>query len=324
MHWYLPGLHKKLKTIKLKIMKKLNNHIPSVLRGIVLCLLTFWVTPWNGLMAQDSLETETVNKPRAVTIFESQFIVDNQTVAVSRKKVLNMAIQHRFGKVNNGKKDLFGIFGPANIRLGMSYTPIDNLTVGIGVTKERYLVDFNGKYAFVKQMDSGGWPVSITYFGNIAIDSREKKGNFVNGGDRISYFNQLMIARKITEKLSVQVSPSLSHFNNVEAYRDKDGNILPKMKNDHIAISFLGMYKLTERFHLIANYDQALTQHTTNNPHPNVCFGIETTTISHSFQIFAGNSGSIVPQYVNFYNQNDYQKGQFLIGFNITRRWNFN
>lgn len=305
-------------------MKKLYRYLPSLLRGTVLCLLVFCVTPSNELMAQDSLETEMVNKPRPVTIFESQLIVDNQTVAVTRKKVMGMAIQHRFGKVSNGKKDFFGIFAPANIRLGMTYSPIENLIVGVGITKERYVVDFNGKYAIVKQMDSGGWPVSISYFGNIAIDSREKKGNFVNWGDRISYFNQVMIARKITEKFSVQVSPSFSHFNNVEAYRDKDGNILPKMNNEHFAISFLGRYKLTERFHLIANYDQALSQHTTNNPQPNICFGIETTTISHSFQIFAGNSPGIVPQYVNFYNQNDYRKGEFVIGFNITRRWNFN
>ncbi|MEK7225675.1 MAG: DUF5777 family beta-barrel protein, partial [Bacteroidota bacterium] len=275
-------------------MKKLINHIPSIFRLAPLCLLLFSATSWNGLKAQDSLESETVFKPRPVKIFESLFIVDNQTVAISRKKVLNLTIQHRFGPVNKGKKDLFGIFGPANIRIGFDYTPLNNLAVGFGVTKERYTVDFNGKYALVKQLDKGGWPVSITYFGNIAIDSREKKGNFVNWGDRVSYFNQVMIARKITEKLSVQVSPSFSHFNNVDAYRDKDGNIQPKMKNDHFAISVLGMYKLTERFHLIANYDQPLTRHTTNNPHPNICFGIETTTISHSFQVFAGNSGSIV------------------------------
>jgi hypothetical protein len=305
-------------------MKKLYYNIPAILRGIVLLLISCWCSPPNGVMAQDSLETPTVAKPRPVTIFESQFIVDNQTVAVSRKKVLNMAIQHRFGIVSNGKKDFFGIFGPANIRIGMSYSPIENLIVGIGVTKERYTMDLNGKYAIVKQMDKGGWPVSITYFGNIGIDCREKKGNFVKWGDRVSYYSQLMIARKITGKLSVQVSPSFSHFNNVPAYRDKNGNIQPKMKNDHLAISFLGVYKLTERFHLIANYDQPLTKHTTNNPQPNICFGMETTTISHSFQVFAGNSGSILPQYVNFYNQNNYRKGQFLIGFNITRRWNFN
>jgi len=324
MHWYSPGLHKKLKIIKLKIMKKLNNHFPYILRETILCLLTFWFTSWNGLRAQDSLETKTVEKPRPVTIFEAEFIVDNQTVMVPRKKVLTFAIQHRFGTVSNGLSDLYGIFGPANIRLGFNYTPINNLAIGFGVSKERFLVDFNAKYALIKQLESGGWPVSISYFGNIAIDTRPKSGNFVTGGDRISYFNQLIFARKLSEKLSVQVSPNLSHFNNVEAYRDKDGNILPKMKNDHFAVSFLGRYKLTEKFHLIANYDQPLTQHTTNNPHPNICFGIEMTTLGHSFQIFAGNSGSIVPQYVNFYNQNDYRKGQFLIGFNITRKWNFN
>src|SRR5665647_879088 len=237
MPWYLPGSHKKLKTIKLTIMKKLNNHFPSILRGTVLCLFTFCFTSGNGLMAQDSTATETINKPRPVVIFDGQFIVDNQTVMVSRKKVLNFAIQHRFGVVSNGLKDLFGIFGPANIRLGFNYTPINNLDVGFGVSKERFIVDFNAKYALVKQMDSGGWPVSISYFGNIAIDTRENTGLFVKSGDRVSYFNQLMIARKISEKLSVQVSPSLSHFNNVEAYRDKDGNILPKMNNDHFAVS---------------------------------------------------------------------------------------
>ena len=305
-------------------MKKLNRNILSIFRGVVLCLFTFLIIPWDGLIAQDSLTTEAINEPRPETVFESRLIVDNQTVTVSRKKVLEMAIQHRFGTVNNGKKDLFGIFGPANIRLGMFYTPIDKLAVGIGITKERYTLDFNGKYALVRQMDKGGWPVSITYFGNIAIDCRKKEGNFVNWGDRVSYFNQLMIARKLTEKLSVQVSPSLSHFNNVEAYEDKDGDIFPKMKNDHFAIAFLGRYKLTEKFHLIANYDQPLTQHPTNNPQPNICFGIEMITTSHSFQVFAGNSASILPQYVNFYNQNDYREGQFLIGFNITRRWNFN
>lgn len=305
-------------------MKKPHNQLLQILRGVALCLPAFLMLPWNVLMAQDSLRIETVVKARPVNIFEAQIIVDNQTVMVSRKKVLNIAIQHRFGTVSNGSQDLYGIFGPANIRLGFNYTPINNLDIGFGVTKVRYTVDFNAKYALVKQLESGGWPVSISYFGNIGIDVRPKQGNFVSWGDRLTYFNMVMIARKISEKFSLQVSPSLSHFNNVEAYRDSEGVIHQKMNNDHFAVSFLGRYKLTEKFHLIANYDQALTQHTTNNPHPNICFGIETTTIGHTFQIFAGTSGSILPQYVNFYNQNDYQKGQFLLGFNITRRWNFN
>ena len=93
-------------------MKKLNNHFPYILRETILCLLTFWFTSWNGLRAQDSLETKTVEKPRPVTIFEAEFIVDNQTVMVPRKKVLTFAIQHRFGTVSNGLSDLYGILVP--------------------------------------------------------------------------------------------------------------------------------------------------------------------------------------------------------------------
>ena len=84
-----------------------------------------------------------------------------------------------------------------------------------------------------------------------------------------------------------------------------------------------GRYKISERTAIIANYDQPLSEHLTNNPHPNLSFGIELSTSSHAFQIFAGNYYGIVPQSNNVYNQNDYRDGQFLIGFNITRLWNF-
>lgn len=165
-------------------------------------------------------------------------------------------------------------------------------------------------------------PVSVSYYGNIVIDARGKS-NFRNDVDRFSYFNQLIIARKVTEKFSVQVAPSFSWFNNVEAYVDKNGVIQKKMNNGHFAVSVLGRYKITEKTAIIAGYDQPLTQHLTKNPHPNICFGIEATTSAHAFQVFAGNYSGIVPQSNNMFNQNDYTKGQYVIGFNITRLWNF-
>ena len=85
----------------------------------------------------------------------------------------------------------------------------------------------------------------------------------------------------------------------------------------------LAGYKVTEKSAFIVGYDQPLTQHTTNNPHPNICFGFETTTSSHAFQVFFGNYYGIVPQSNNVFNKNDFQDGQFVIGFNITRLWNF-
>jgi len=71
------------------------------------------------------------------------------------------------------------------------------------------------------------------------------------------------------------------------------------------------------------NYDQPLTKHDSGNPNPNISFGVEVSTSSHSFQMFIGNYQALVPQYNNVFNNNDYQNGDFLIGFNITRLWNF-
>lgn len=248
--------------------------------------------------------------------------MDNQTVMVPIKGTFEMDIQHRFGIVNNGYKDLWGFYAPSNIRLGFNYAPISKLNLGFGLTKERMQWDFNLKYALLQQMKSGGMPVSVTYFGNFSVDGRDQK-YFGRGSDRFSFFHQVMIARKVTGKFSVQVSPSVSYFNNVEGYLDDNGDIQKKMKNAHVAIAAMGRYKVTESMAIIVGYDQPITAHPTNNPYPNICFGIEMNTSAHAFQVFAGNYGSIVPQRNNVFNQHDYQNGQFQIGFNITRLWNF-
>lgn len=275
-----------------------------------------------GLLAQDASETKTPTKIKPVkNTFESVWLMDNQTVMVPIKGTLEFDIQHRFGTVDNGKKDIWGIFAPSNIRLGMNYSPVNKLFLGAGLTKERTQIDLNAKYALLQQTP-GKMPVSLTYFGNMVIDARDKS-NFRYSVDRLSYFNQLIIARKITDKFSAQVAPNFSWYNNVEAYVNSKGEIEKKMNNYHFAVSVMGRYKITDKMAVMAGYDQPLTQHLANNPEPNICFGLEITTSSHAFQVFAGNYYSIVPQSNNVFNQNNYRDGQFLIGFNITRLWNF-
>jgi hypothetical protein len=168
-------------------------------------------------------------------------------------------------------------------------------------------------------------PVSITYFGDAAMDTRKKDNTtlFVNTTDRFSFFNQIIVARKFSETLSVQAGVNVSHFNNLEGYLDAAGNVQPVLKNDNFGVSVTGRYKISDETALIANYDQPITQNPANNPHPNISFGIEFKTSGHDFQIFAGNYSSLLPQNNFVYNQNDFKKGQFLIGFNISRLWNF-
>ncbi len=300
-------------------MKSIHYNIITVL--FILALLMCYNTP---TLAQDepAKEEKTSELKPVRNTFESVYLFDNQSTLVPVKGTLQMDIQHRFGTVNNGYKDFFGIYAPSNIRIGMNYSPINKLYVGFGFAKINLTWDFNAKYALLQQMQGGGTPVSVTVFANTAIDTRPSE-NFVNGTDRFSFFSQLIVSRKVNDKLSVQMAPSWSHFNAVEGYVNSAGDITGKMKNDHFAIAFGGRYKVSNQMAVMVNYDQPLTKHVTNNPFPNISFGFELATSSHTFQVFGGNYYNIIPQLNNMYNQNNYKEGQFLIGFNITRLWNF-
>lgn len=291
----------------------------------VLAFLMFSSTPAIAQENGDTLVTEITAAPKLKPVkntFESIWLIDNQTVMVPVKGTFEMDFQHRFGTLKNGYNDFFGLFASSNIRLGFNYVPINNLNIGLGITKYKMTWDLNAKYLILPQTKNGGSPVSVAYYGNIGIDTRPSD-NFVYESDRLTYFNQLIVARKFSEKLSAQVAPSISHTNFVEGYYSEPGKISQVRKHDHIAIAVGGRYKLTEKMAVLVNYDQPITKHKSGNPHPNIAFGLEVSTSSHAFQFFAGNYYALSPQLNNMYNQYDYTDGQFLIGFNITRLWNY-
>jgi len=278
-----------------------------------------------GFSQDDSASVAATEKPKVKPVkntFESVWIIDNQTVMVPVKGTFEMDFQHRFGVWENGYDDFFGLFASTNIRLAASYAPIDKLFVGVGLTKYNMIWDFNAKYAIKEQMTDNNWPVSLTYYGNMALDSRPAD-NFQHFSDRLTFFNQVIVARKINEKISAQVAPSLSHTNTVNGYYSEPGKVSPEREHNHFAVALSGRYKLKEAMCLLVNYDQPITKHKSGNPHPNLSIGMEVSTSAHAFQFFFGNYYFLSPQQNNMYNRNDYTEGQFLIGFNITRLWNY-
>ena len=323
------GSIKVQKTIKSIQMRKDIKIKSSIQIKLIALMLLGMVTCFNELIAQDSTAAAPVKVVKAKgyvkNTFEGNFILDNQTVMVPIKGTLEATIQHRFGIVTNGFQDLCGIFSGANMRLGVNYAPVKNLQFGFGATNDRMQVDFTAKLALLKQTKDNKMPVSVTFFGNALMDTRQKNSALpiVNFSDRMAYFSQLIIARKICDRFSIQVAPSISYFNNVPAYFDDKGNVQPAMENAHVAIAFSGKVKLTEGTSLLLNYDQPLTQHAMYNPHPNLSLGFEFKTSGHDFQIFGGNFGFAEPEDNNAQNTNDFTKGQWLIGFNISRLWNF-
>jgi hypothetical protein len=316
--------------------------------ALSVCTISCLVVMQVKVKAQDSTAiAEEIAAPLKVkpvkNTFQSVWIIDNQTVMVPVKGTFEMDIMHRFGKVEKGYEDLGGFFAPSNIRLGVNYAPVKRLFVGIGLTKEHMLWDASAKYSIFTQT-KGKYPVSLTYYSNMAYETRKDDDGSIYKypEQRMFFFNQLIIARKITNKLSVQVSPSISHQNSVNGYYTKNDSsgteIFNEMKHEHFAIAFAARYKLTAVTSLMINYDQPFTKHNTNNPNPNLSFGLEFNTSSHSFQLFMGNYFSLSPQRNNLFNNSDpfnhdakldpasvnfHFLDNFRIGFNITRLWNY-
>ena len=274
-----------------------------------------------ALIAQES---ETASKPAKEFVrrtFENPVVINNQTTEVNGHKSLEFMIQHRFGLMKESD-DLFGIYAPANIRLGLSYGITDRITVGLGVTKLKMLYDLNGKVALLRQAKENGSPVSVTYYGTVARSDQEKE-NFLNSENefksayKLSYFHELIVGRKISSKLSLMLAGTYSHFNIIDSAYGQ---------HDFYGVSFAGRYKFSPQSSVIVDFDYLLNVSDIDElirPKPNLSIGYEVSTGSHQFQIFVATGTQIINQEYRVFNLHEISETDFVLGFNITREWSF-
>ena len=270
------------------------------------------------IFAQEETKEQKTAEPVRNT-FGAELLTESQTITSPYKGGFVLQIQHRFSEIKN-IHDLYGIYGSANTRIGLNYGISDRIMIGAGTTKDYSLQDLNWKYAILRQTEDNSMPVSLSYFGNVVIDARAEE-NFGPSADfkqmhRLSYFTQLILARKISEKISLQVAPSFIYFNTVKRFSDSTG-----YKNLNFGLHAGGRANLFGNHSLTLEYDQLLTKQDVGGemekPKPNLAFGWEIGTGTHTFQVFATNYNLLIPQYNLLYNTNNY----YMFGFNITVRF---
>ena len=293
-----------------------------------------------GLQAQDEEEEKAKPRPERKA-FESAVLIDNQSDVVNTEHTLEWNIQHRFGTVENGSKDLWGMFASSNIRLGFSYTPLNRLGVGFGLSKignrtgTNPFIDLNVKYKILEQTRENEMPINLTVYGNMGLDTRDK-AKFDESVHRISYFGQLILSRRISKKLSVQGTAMMSHFNAVDSLYN----------NDIFGIGLGARFKVSSQGAILFEWTEPLTEHDINStqhgslmrrvgPFRNIAIAYEIATSAHAFQITFGIYRDLIQQYNLAYNStytaqdlfnsnnNDWYKFQYTIGFNMTRLWGF-
>jgi hypothetical protein len=255
-------------------------------------------------------------------VFNSSLLIDQQTNIGPYKGGLELIIHHRFGTMNNGLSDLAGVYAASNIRLGFNYGITERLSVGIGTERFNKMQDIYAKYLVLQQKRTG-MPISLSYLTQIGIDARNKEifGKDTAFVNRISYFNQVIISRKFSSKLSLQFAPSFVHFNAVDSTK----------RNDYLGISIGGRVKVHNEMSIIATYDQGFAMlgdveyngEKVGTPKPSFGLGLEIGSPTHCFMVFASNSSDITPQKNLAYNKSSVADGfkGIRLGFNLTVRF---
>ena len=294
-----------------------NNLLTSVL---IFGMIVLYSIPAKSQDLDALLEKE--SKPEttyATAIFKSTRIVNGHSVQQMKKKQLEFRVSHRFGELNTGSYNFWGL-DQGTIHLGLGYGITDWLEVGIGRSTYEKTADAFAKVSILRQSDGvKNMPIQLSYMASTEIIGLNTNAAMQqNFSSRMSFVNQILIARKFNESLSLQLTPTYIHRNLVPTELDR---------NDLFAMGIGGRYKITKRMSFNVEYfyvyrDNAITLPVTYyNP---LSVGIDIETGGHVFQIMLTNSTAMREGGFIGKTTGGWSNAGIHLGFNISRVFSFN
>jgi hypothetical protein len=245
-------------------------------------------------------------------IFHAPRHINLLTVEPLDKKTLHFAIMHTFGTIDGGIQDLYGLDNGATIQFSFEYALSDRFSVGAARQSRDKVYNLYGRYHLLKQTQDDRMPLSVSLMGGAGVNTSDytflQDAN-PNIGDRSSFAAQLMLARKFTDKISVQVSPMLAYF--------MDPNPVFLIEGDqqlYLALGFSGKYKISGKSSLTLQWVPNLNNELRNN----IGFGIDLEAGGHVFQLYFVTSQALNEQYL-LAGGNGVPGEEFRMGFNVNR-----
>ncbi len=269
------------------------------------------------IFAQDDLlgliEDKNPKKEPVTATFKTTRLVTGHSVELDHGGVFDMKIQHRFGTLNGGFYELFGL-DQSNIRIGGDMGITNRISIGGGRSSFGKVYDGFVKVKILQQKEKG-FPVTVTALQSMAISSLKwqypARENYFSS--RLSYCTQIMIARKFSESLSIQITPTLVHRNLVPTTADQ---------NDVWAMGIGFRQKLTKRLSLNAEYFYLFPGKTANDFYNSFALGFDIETGGHVFQLQFTNSRQMIEQGFIPETNSSWLEGGIRFGFNISRVFN--
>lgn len=285
----------------------------------VLCILWTGIIffPWPVFSQDDLMDLLEQQQDTSETIltentFKGTRLINGHTVEVRDRGVLEFMIMHRFGRLNSGAYEFFGLDN-ANIRLGLNYTLTNRMTLGIGRSSFDKVYDGFIKYQVLKQ--SKGMrnnPITVTVLGGISIKTLRPASpeNTIGFDQKLAYHTQVLLARKFGDGLSLQLMPTLIHRNYVEN---------PADENTVISVGVGGRIKISRRIAITGEYYPRINGNEVEGLYNSLSVGIDIETGGHVFQLMFTNSRQMIEK--GFITETDgkWGNGDIHFGFNISR-----
>lgn len=274
------------------------------------CFTTVLVAEAQEKSLLDSLDTNPKENQKVTGAFKSTRVINAHSVEMLAKGNLDFRILHRFGFVNSGAKQFWGL-DQASMRLGFDYGITNNFTVGIGRSTYRKEIDIFGKVRILQQ--STGYkamPVSLIIAAGAMVRTEPSfapvKPSF---GDRTAYYAQLVIGRKISKKLSLQLSPIIVHTD--DPLIAGDDKTIP-------AFGIGGRYKFSKRMAFTFDYHHPGGM--LNKVYTNALgVGVDIETGGHVFQLHFSNATGMNERAYVTETTGKFFKGDIRFGFNLSR-----
>ena len=247
--------------------------------------------------------------------FKSTRTINSVSVDLQAVGELQFMISHRFGPISERYAELFGL-DHSQIRLGFEYGVTPRLAVGIGRSRELGITDASVKYKILRQ-SSGlkNMPVTVVLNSNVShqiadFPSPDAKDGFV---ERLHYSTQLLIARKFSDRFSLQLNPTYSHFNTISNVHQV---------HDQISLGVSARMKYSQRFGFLVDYYYITNDEVKGlyNEPLSVAWFVETG--GHVFQLLVSNTTGMTERLYLSNTLGSWQDTQLFFGFNIARNFN--
>ena len=252
-----------------------------------------------------------------IATFKSTRIINGHSIERMKKGQLDFRINHRFGQLNSGSYELWGLDN-ALINLSFEYGINDWLMIGFRRGTNNKVYDGSVKFSILRQSKGKRiMPVSLSYYTDMSFKTQRgfldlpniSEAGFDINQHRFAFTHQLLIARKFNEELSLQLTPSFVHRNFV----------LPGEDNDIYALGIGGRYKFIRRVAFTFEYFYTNNVTADNIYHYPLALGFDIETGGHVFQLFVSNSRAMVEDGFLGETTGDWFDGGLYFGFNMSR-----